>query len=162
MQDEYLISITGKQYVDGEKGEIQLTTLGSYVKKGDSRYILYDEYDQEVPAPTKGTKSVLKIEGNKKVTLIRNGEQKSRLVLEKGQRHMCHYDTGYGSMMIGVFANRINTDLTDEGGNLEISYSLDINAGLTSINEIFINVKNVNTTKKENSNDVKFNCTNDQ
>ena len=44
-------------------------------------------------------------------------------------------------MMVGVFANHIDTDLTDSGGNLEVSYSLDINAGLTSLNEIFIHIK---------------------
>ena len=37
MQENYLISIVGKQYVDGERGEIQLTTLGSYVTKGKNR-----------------------------------------------------------------------------------------------------------------------------
>ena len=45
-------------------------------------------------------------------------------------------------MMIGVFANQIKNGLTDEGGALEVSYSLDINSDLTSFNEIFIEVKN--------------------
>ncbi len=139
MQENYLISIVGKQYVDGERGEIQLTTLGSYVTKGKNRYVIYKEYDEDNPHVP--VTSILKIEGDQKVTLIRNGAQNSRLILEKGQRHQCHYDTGYGSMMVGVFANHINTDLGDDGGKLEVSYSLDINAGLTSLNEIFISIK---------------------
>ena len=149
MQENYLISIVGKQYVDGEKGEIQMTTLGSYVTKGKNRFIMYKEYDEDNPS-SKIT-SILKIEGNQKVTLIRNGGQNSRLILEKGQRHLCHYDTGYGSMMVGVFANRIYTDLTDNGGKLEVSYSLDINSGLTSINEIFINIKEAEQEDVKNS-----------
>lgn len=149
MQENYLISILGKQYVDGEKGEIQLTTLGSYVTKGQNRYIMYKEYDEDNPH-SKVT-SILKIEGDKKVTLMRNGDQNSRLILEKGQRHLCHYDTGYGSMMVGVFANRINTALSDSGGELEVSYSLDINAGLTSMNEIFINIKEAEQEDVKNS-----------
>lgn len=149
MQENYLISIVGKQYVDGEKGEIQMTTLGSYVTKGKNRFIMYKEYDEDNPGSR--ITSILKIEGNQKVTLIRNGGQNSRLILEKGQRHMCHYDTGYGSMMVGVFANRINTDLTDTGGKLEVSYSLDINSGLTSINEIFINIKEAEQEDVKNS-----------
>ncbi len=86
MQENYLISIVGKQYVDGEKGEIQMTTLGSYVTKGKNRFIMYKEYDEDNPS-SKIT-SILKIEGNQKVTLIRNGGQNSRLILEKGQRHL--------------------------------------------------------------------------
>ena len=113
--------------------------MGSYVTKGKNRYIIYKEYDEDNPHAL--VTSILKIEGNQKVTLIRNGAQNSRLILEKGQLHQCHYYTGYASMMVGVFANHINTDLTDSGGNLEVSYSLDINAGLTSLNEIFIHIK---------------------
>uniref|UniRef100_UPI003989134D DUF1934 domain-containing protein n=1 Tax=Anaeromassilibacillus sp. SJQ-1 TaxID=3375419 RepID=UPI003989134D len=46
--------------------------------------------------------SVLKVEGNDKVTLMR-GAGSTRLVLENGKRHLCQYDTGYGNMMIGIF-----------------------------------------------------------
>ena len=145
MEENYVISIIGRQYVDGEKGEIQMTTLGSYTKKGGNRFIMYREYDPDEPDVK--TTSILKIEDNRQVTLIRNGGQQSRLVLEKGQRHLCHYDTGFGSMMVGVFANSITSDLTDEGGNLEVSYSLDINSGLTSMNEIFINVEEAEHVK---------------
>ena len=47
MQENYLISILGRQQVDGETGEVQVTTLGSYVKKGKNRYITYKEYDSD-------------------------------------------------------------------------------------------------------------------
>ena len=75
------------------------------------------------------------------MTLIRSGGQRSRLVLEKGKRHLCHYDTGLGSLMVGVFAQSIRSDLTDAGGTLDVSYSLDINSGLNSMNEIFVDIK---------------------
>ena len=54
---------------------------------------------------------------------------------------MCHYDTGFGSLMIGIFTNKVTCNLSDSGGQLDIVYSLDINSTLTSINEIHINVK---------------------
>ena len=41
MQENYMISIVGKQQMDGETGEIRIDTLGSYVKKGDHWYIAY-------------------------------------------------------------------------------------------------------------------------
>ena len=62
-------------------------------------------------------------------------------MLEKGKRHLCHYDTGFGSLMVGVFAQSIHSDLTDSGGTLDVSYSLDINSGLNSMNSIFVDVK---------------------
>lgn len=139
MRQNFLINITGKQTVEGEEGEIELTTFASYIIKGKTKYIVYNEYDEY--SPVKKVTSILKIDGSRKVTLIRHGDQLSRLTLEKGKRHQCHYETGFGSLMVGVFANNIYTNLTDQGGTLEIDYSLDINAGLTSKNQIRIDIK---------------------
>ncbi len=91
MQENYLISILGRQQVDGETGEVQVTTLGSYVKKGKNRYITYKEYDSEVNG--KPVTSVLKVEGNDKVTLMR-GAGSTRLVLEKGNGTCAHTTPG--------------------------------------------------------------------
>ena len=139
MQENYLISIVGTQEIDGEKDRIELTTVGSYVRKGNSRYIVYHEFAEYIP--TGKTTSILKIDDDKKVTLIRSGGQHSRLVLEKGKRHLCHYNTGFGSLMVGVFAQNIQSNLNDTGGTLDVSYSLDINSGLNSLNNILVNVK---------------------
>lgn len=149
MQENYLISIKGKQSIEDETGEIELTTLGSYVRKGDSRYIVYKEYDTDNHnAPQT---SVLKIDGNSKVTLMRGGADSTRLILESGKRHLCQYDTGYGRMMIGVFTNKVEAKLDELGGDLEIRYTLDINSNLSSLNEIFITVKEANKKDVKNS-----------
>ena len=138
MQENYLISIKGRQKIDDENGEIELTTLGNYMKKGNSRYIVYKEYTSDDQNRTRT--SVLKVDGSK-VTLMRGGEDCTRLILESGKRHLCQYDTGYGNMMIGVFTSSVQSDLDDMGGNLEVSYTLDINSNLSSTNEIHITVK---------------------
>lgn len=137
MQENYLISITGKQELDGETGEVNLTTLGSYVHKGDKRFIMYKEYAEGDAAPRT---SVLKVEKGGKVTLMHTGDA-TRLILEKGKRHLCQYDTGFGSMMVGVFTSDVESRLHDKGGDLKIHYTLDINASLSSLNEISVTVK---------------------
>ncbi len=138
MQENYLISIVGKQRVDGETGEINLTTLGSYVRKGANRYILYKEYDEDA---RRSQTSILKIEGDRRVILMRGGADHTRLILEKGKRHLCQYSTGYGDLLVGVFTSNVRSELTDKGGNLEVNYTLDINSDLSSLNQILITVK---------------------
>lgn len=69
------------------------------------------------------------------------GAGSTRLVLENGKRHLCQYDTGYGNMMIGIFTSQLHSNLTDEGGKLEVRYTLDINSNLSSSNEILITIK---------------------
>lgn len=147
MKEDYLISIIGRQKADGETGEVELTTVGSYVRRGDSRYILYKEYTE---ANGKTGTSILKIEGNSKVTLIRGGEDSTRLILEMGKRHLCQYDTGYGNLMIGVFTSRVQSELDDMGGRVEVSYTLDVNSSLSSQNDISITVKEANNNNVKN------------
>lgn len=142
MQENFLISIKGRQRVDDETGEVELTTFGSYVRRGDSRYIVYKEYTSEDKNQTRT--SILRIDGSNKVTLMRGGEDSTRLILECGKRHLCQYDTEFGNMMIGVFTSHLQSELNDCGGSLEVSYTLDINSSLSSQNEILITIKEAN------------------
>lgn len=138
MRENYWINIVGRQKIDDEVGEITLTTLGSYVTKGDTRYIVYKEYDPD--RNNQAVTSVLKVERGNSVTLMR-GAGNTRLILEKGKRHQCQYDTGAGALLVGVFTSEVDSRLNDKGGELEVNYTLDINADLSSINHILITVK---------------------
>ena len=50
--------------------------------------------------------------------------------------------------MLGIFANKISNSLNDDGGKLNFSYTLDINSGLISENEIEINIKEANICRQ--------------
>ncbi len=39
--------------------------------------------------------------------MLRFGPAPSQLIIEKGTRHLCHYETGYGSITLGVAADEI-------------------------------------------------------
>lgn len=139
MNENFLINITGIQELDGQKDKIEMTTAGSYVMKKNHTYISYKEYDDENPQISSG--NIIKVEGNDKVTIIRNGGKQTRLILEKGKRHQCHYRTIMGDLMIGVFADTINAELNEKGGKLHVKYSLDFNSDFVSNNEFYIDVK---------------------
>ena len=139
MIENYLISITGRQEIDGEQGEINLTTYGSYILKGQKKYIVYKEYPEDNQAPVT---AVLKVDQTQ-VTLTHTGDS-TRLILEKGQRHLCQYDTGVGSLLVGIFTQDMESSLAEKGGELKIHYTMDINSVLSSKNEIFVTVKEAN------------------
>ena len=44
-------------------------------------------------------------------------------------------------MTVGVFTESLHSKLTDEGGSVDISYTLDVNSNLSSFNELHITVK---------------------
>ena len=138
-ENKYIISVTGIQEIDGEKDKIEVITTGDYIEKNGHRYIKYKEYDAEDPNVSLDT--VVKIESDNKVSIIRMGECPSRLILEKDVRHQCHYSTVMGDLMMGVYTSAIENNLTEKGGDLTARYQLDFFADLVSDNEFHINVK---------------------
>lgn len=139
LKEDYDINIIGRQDYTGldEVGEISLNTTGSYTAKGGTRFITYKEYDAENPKVS--CTSVLKVEPDK-VTMMRSGTA-TRLILEKGRRHLCLYDTGYGMLTVGVFTSQLDSSLGEQGGRVDIKYTLDIDSNLSSSNEITVEVK---------------------
>ena len=85
--------------------------------------------------------TLLKVEDDRMVTMQRTGGLRSRLTVEKGQRHMSHYDTGYGELLVGVFGEQIQNRLGSKGGSLYMRYTIDVNHSLVSRNQVEINIK---------------------
>ncbi len=137
LKEDYNISITGRQFYDGDSDKIVLDTSGTYTQRAGSRFIAYREYDEEDPKIAHT--SILKVEDGK-VTMMRSGSA-TRLILEKGKRHRCLYDTGYGTLTVGVFTSELQSDLKCKGGKLNIKYTLDIDSNLSSKNEVTVEVK---------------------
>ena len=65
------------------------------------------------------------------------------MILEEGKRYHSLYSVGFQNMTIGVFTDKVISKLDNHGGSLKVSYSLDINSDLTSQNQIFIEVKEI-------------------
>ena len=62
------------------------------------------------------------------------------LILEKGRRHLCLYDTGLGSLTVGIYTSQLDVDLNESGGTLEIAYTLDVDSNLSSQNLLHVEV----------------------
>ncbi len=141
LKEDYKIDIIGRQFYDEEfgtePGEITLRTTGTYTERGGARFIAYKEYDEENPKVS--YTSVLKVEPGR-VTMMRAGSA-TRLILEQGRRHLCLYDTGYGTLSVGVFTSELRSSLDKQGGKLDVKYTLDIDSNLSSRNEIQIRVE---------------------
>lgn len=139
MNDNYLITVTGTQTVDGESDSIEVITSGDYVRddNGDIT-VTYPEFSEE--NPTTRTDTTVTLRG-KILTIERRGEMSSRLMLEKGKRHQCLYETPMGQMLIGIFTDSIKVIASDSGCDIHASYQLDFNQHVVSNNEFHITIK---------------------
>lgn len=141
-KENYMVSIIGEQILDGDSDRVEVITAGNYVHKGDRCFIGYKEYDED--NPNRHFNNIIKVEKNL-VTINRTGPLSSRLMLEKGRRHQCVYKTPAGDLMIGVYTKTLDNNLSEKGGRLEVSYTLDFNSDLVSENRFIITVEEKNT-----------------
>ncbi|MDL2219162.1 DUF1934 domain-containing protein [Ruminococcaceae bacterium OttesenSCG-928-O06] len=138
MKENYLINIEGTMEQDGELDSVQLMTRGSFLRKNNNFFISYKETEA---TGYEGNITTVKAEGAGKVSMLRFGSAPSQLVIEKGRRHVCHYDSGYGVLSLGVAADEIFNHLTDTGGKLTFSYTLDTGDAQLSHNKVKITVQ---------------------
>lgn len=123
--------------------KIELMTRGSFVMRGGSYYITYQETETTGYA---GCVTTIKLAADSsRVAMLRYGPARTQLIIEKGRRNLCHYETGHGSMTLGVTADEICCQLTEKGGKASFSYLLDADStALVSRNSLELSVTHVN------------------
>ena len=139
-QKNVLIVLKGVQRADGERDVVELSTLGKYYKLENG--VDYLTYEESETTGFEGCTTILKMEGNRRVTITRTGDNlRTELIVERGVRNQCSYETDVGALTMGICGERIINTLQEQGGKLELHYTLDINTSLASENELYITVK---------------------
>ncbi len=124
VKETHMIRIKSAILRDGEPENIELMTRGSYVFKNGHYFISY--VDSEATGMLGSTTTVKVAADESRVAVLRFGKQTSQLLMQRGQRNLCHYETSVGSMTLGVTADEIQSSLNPDGGSVFFSYLLDI------------------------------------
>lgn len=135
---DVLIEIKGTQGLEDDTEVIEFTTFGQYAIKNGKQYIFYNESEN-----LDNAKTVVKADGIDNVSINRSGSIESKIMIRKGQRSKCYYSTLQGQLMLGIFGEDITNNLTDKGGNLSFSYTIDVENGLLSRNTVDIAIREV-------------------
>lgn len=141
MEENFILSVTGKQTVEDHSDKIELKTSASYVTRNGSRYITYKEYDSQ--NPEKKYRTTVKIDPDQTVTVMKGGTESHHMMLEKGVRHKCEYVTGFGIISLGIYTQNVDINLDDHGGTLAVTYTIDIDSQLASVNELYLKLEEV-------------------
>jgi uncharacterized beta-barrel protein YwiB (DUF1934 family) len=141
--EDYLIRIKSSVEQGDAPETIELTTRGSFLRKNGSFFITYKETET---TGYDGSTTTLKVaEDASQVAMLRYGRANTQLLIEKGRRNVCHYETGYGSITLGVTADEILSELTEKGGRVRFSYMLDADsAELVSKSSLDVSVTHIN------------------
>lgn len=139
MREQWIMTLRSIQRDGSERSESVLDTeIQYYLDQNGDRIIAYDESET---TGMEGSTMMLRISPEDMVSIIRTGTFQTHLVVQKGKKHFCHYETPFGEFAVGVAARWVDNQLTDEGGSLALRYTVDANTTLLSDNEINIDVK---------------------
>jgi len=122
MKKNMIISIKGTQSQGGEHDKIELITNGTLESSQGKYYIRYDESDEEGYA-----ECTVELEVDDDCVIMkRSGQVNTIMMFQNGEKHICHYDTGYGIMNMGIATKTIRNNIEKDGGRLLIKYAIDI------------------------------------
>ena len=123
MKREVILSVCGRQaYQDQEPDVIELVTEGTLEYRDGGWDIQYAEGDLTGLA---GVTTTFRVEPDK-VILTRTGKLHSEMVFQEGQSHNSLYQMEFGALMITVCATRIFVQLDENGGVIDLVYSIEI------------------------------------
>ena len=123
MKKSVVLSIRGRQtYQDQEPEIIELVTEGVLEETDNGWKLSYEESDLTGMA---GVTTTFLVEPAK-VTLTRTGKLNSEMVFQEGVTHESLYKVEFGALMLSVCASRISTQLSADGGTVDLVYSIEI------------------------------------
>ena len=138
MKYDVVLSIRGQQrYQDQEPDSIELVTEGTLEYRDNGWDIAYEESDLTGLA---GVTTTFRIEQGK-VTLIRSGKLNSQMVFKEGVSHDSLYQMEFGTMLMTVCAKKVSYDLTEEGGTVDLVYSIEIEHSAGGLIDYHLDVK---------------------
>jgi len=132
------LRIEGRQYYDGQEPDvIELVTEGTLEHEKNVWVITYEESDLTGLA---GVTTAFRV-GPRGVALKRTGRLQSQMIFREGVRHESLYQMEFGALMIAVQAQKIHTDLTEAGGTVDITYTIEIENAASGTVEYHLDVK---------------------
>lgn len=123
MRNKVVLSIQGRQsYQDQEPEIIELVTEGELEYRDGGWDVRYEESDLTGLA---GVTTSFRVEKNV-ITLSRTGKLNSQMVFQVGQLHESLYQMDFGALLMTVCATKVEYDLTEAGGRIDLVYAIDI------------------------------------
>lgn len=142
MIKDVIIEIKTEQTVDSDTDCIEFTTDARYGFKDGSYFVSYDESQLlEVDGEVKTT---LFVKPDNSIVLQRKGAYNSRMVIEKGIRNNCFYQTPHGELSLGIFGEKVFSRLDNNGGEISMKYTIDTGSQMLSRNNVNISIREVN------------------
>ena len=123
MTKDVLVSVSSFQTSGDETEHMEVINKGTYYKKNDFHYVVYEEMVEGIDKPVK---SRMKFKEGA-LTVTKKGMLNVNMVFEENCKNNCCYATPYGDMMLGI--DTTSVEMTEEADHIlvKVFYSLEAN-----------------------------------
>ncbi len=141
-ENKYIVSIKGIQsYKDSnDKTDMSFLTEADF-EFSDGVYFI--DYKESELTGLEGTDTSIEV-GSNYISLRRCGTVNTHMLFMKDRKTSSFYSTPYGDMQIDIFTKKLNIDISQNGGRLDVDYFIDINNVSTGKNNFEIEIKKAN------------------
>ena len=138
MKKKVMLSVKGTQsYMDQEPDAIELVTEGVLENVDDGWKITYAETELTGMAGVETTFFIL----GDTVTLTRTGKLSSAMVFKEGVSQDSLYKMEFGALMLTVCATRVEANITEEGGTVDLSYNISVEQSAAGVIDYHLDMK---------------------
>jgi len=138
MKQAVILSICGLQTYPGQDPDtVELVTEGYLQQCEDGWELCYEESDLTGLA---GVTTHFAIKGDT-VTLTRTGKLNSKMVFQEGIAHESLYQMEFGALMMRVCATKVKSDITADGGTIDLIYNIEIEQTSAGVIEYHLQIR---------------------
>jgi uncharacterized beta-barrel protein YwiB (DUF1934 family) len=138
MKKEMIISIRGMQNYEGTGNDsVELVTKGT-LSRAENGWVL--SYEESELTGLEGTTTTIQVE-DERVSLQRTGAVCSQMVFEEKRKHLSLYETPYGAMEVSVSAQSVRHNISEAGGEIEVTYRIELDHTMAGENTFHITAR---------------------
>ncbi len=126
--------IRSRTGLSGQVEVVEQTGEGELGREGDKWVLSWHENAAAGLGETAATLSLYP--GG--AVLERRGETRARMVFREGKVCPCRYETPFGALPMEGHTRRVDYSLTEDGGKIELSYTLRMDGGPLGENDLSI------------------------
>lgn len=128
MPRDVLVSVKGTQFMGEESDTIEIITPGTWYEKSGKQYLIYEETFGETGEVTRNTVKI----APDRIEVTKRGLIESQMIFECGKKHVAHYVTPVGLIMLGITTSALELEQDEHGLYIAIRYSLEMNGEYVS------------------------------
>lgn len=141
MTKDVLLSISGLQNGIDPDDMIEVINCGTYYKKNDKHYVLYEEVlEEEGNLVTSMASCILKISDDQ-IEIKKKGSVNTQMIFEESTTHTTFYNTNMGDLIISISTDSIEIQEKDTEISVCLKYNLDLNYQHISQCELLIKIE---------------------